>query len=326
MPTIKDLQYMQAMPLDVKIGLTKARIREWVNYYGIDGVAVSFSGGIDSTVLLALARQVDDRIKAVFIDVPTQFPELKQFVQTFDNVDIIKPKIGFVQVCEKYGFPMISKEVSESVSGARKYLKALTKELNEKDDSDRQTDACHINIGMTEYTEQESMRNPSRGATITSLENSEELASMLNDRMKNRKGGSNQRLAIMMGWLTRDKENPIMANIPDKDRSKFAMTKYKFFLEAPFEISNHCCTALKKAPAHAYTKQTGRYFMTGEMATESRLRTQKWLQNGCNGFNLKIPKSTPMAFWTTQDVLTYIKVNNLPICSLYGEIVIDYRD
>ena len=59
------------------------------------------------------------------------------------------------------------------------------------------------------------------------------------------------------------------------------------------------------------------------MASESRIRAQKWLQNGCNGFDMKEPISNPMAFWTEQDVLLYIKQNNLKIASVYGEIVSD---
>ena len=162
------------------------------------------------------------------------------------------------------------------------------------------------------------------GGTTTSIVNCEELANILNERMKAKSGGGNQRLAIMLGWLTKDKDEPIKANIPSEDRSRFAQTKYKFFLEAPFEISNKCCTVMKKAPLHEYSNRTKKYGMTAEMAAESRLRTQKWIQNGCNGFHLRLPKSTPMAFWTEQDVLLYIKENNLPICSVYGEVVCDY--
>ena len=61
--------------------------------------------------------------------------------------------------------------------------------------------------------------------------------------------------------------------------------------------------------------------MTAQMASESKLRTQKWLQNGCNGFNLKQPISNPMSFWTEQDVLLYIYQNHLPIASFYGDVV-----
>ncbi|MBQ1789347.1 MAG: phosphoadenosine phosphosulfate reductase family protein, partial [Oscillospiraceae bacterium] len=117
-----ELQSMQAAPLSVKISMTKQRIRDWVREYGEDGVYVSFSGGKDSTVLLNLVREDFPNVPAVFCAVPTQYPELEQFAKTFDNVEIVRPKINFFQVCEKYGFPLISKEVSERVYYAQKYL------------------------------------------------------------------------------------------------------------------------------------------------------------------------------------------------------------
>ena len=167
------------------------------------------------------------------------------------------------------------------------------------------------------------IKQGSRGGTTTSIENSEELASILNDRLINKKGGNNQRLAIMLGWYTNKKT--IAVNIPNEDRSRFSFAKWKFLLEAPFEVSNKCCNVMKKEPAHTYYRKTGRKPITAQMADESRLRLQKWLQNGCNGFKLKIPTSNPMSFWTEQDVLQYIKTRNLPICSVYGDVVIDYE-
>ena len=141
--------------------------------------------------------------------------------------------------------------------------------------------------------------------------------------MKYRMGGSNQRLAIMLGMLTKDKENPVRANIPSENKSNFSQEKYKFFLNAPFEISNKCCNVMKKKPAHTYSRKSGEKPITAQMASESRLRTQKWLQNGCNAFDAKNPISNPMSFWTEQDVLLYIKQNNLELCSVYGDIVED---
>lgn len=145
------------------------------------------------------------------------------------------------------------------------------------------------------------------------------MASILNDRMQNRKGGNNQRVAQMMGWLTKDQT--IKATIPSKDRSNYAYENYKFLLDAPFDISNKCCNVMKKSPAHQYEKETGRYPIIATMASESKLRTQKWLQNGCNAFNTKRPHSNPMSFWLEQDVLLYIKLHNLEIAPVYGEII-----
>ena len=171
-----------------------------------------------------------------------------------------------------------------------------------------------------ERANEASKKQSGRGWT-TNTESRRVLANILNRRMLNKEGGANQRLAIMLGMLTTDKNNPVKANIPSDDRSIFSQEKYKFFLNAPFEISNKCCNVMKKAPVHSYHRETGRNPMTAQMANESRLRTQKWLQNGCNGFNLKSPISNPMAFWTEQDVLLYIYKNKLPIASVYGEVV-----
>ena len=129
--TMTDLYQMQSLPLSAKIQMTQRRIEEWVDRFGEDGVYVSFSGGKDSTVFLDIARKLYPDLKAMFVDVPTQYVELREFVKSFDNVDIVKPKISFAEVCEKYGFPIFSKEISECIADSRKYIKILT---------DRQTD------------------------------------------------------------------------------------------------------------------------------------------------------------------------------------------
>lgn len=122
---------------------------------------------------------------------------------------------------------------------------------------------------------------------------------------------------------TRSNQIATKGSIPSKDRSRFSQERYKFLLESPYPVSSMCCQVMKKNPSHEYAKRTGRKPMTAQTASESRLRTQQWLTNGCNGFTMKSPISNPMAFWTEQDVLLYIKKNNLPICSVYGEIVVD---
>lgn len=127
-----ELRQMQSLPLQAKIQMTRVRIRAWIDEYGTDGVYVSFSGGKDSTVLLDIVRKDYPNVKAVFIDTGLEYPEIREFVKTFTNVDWLRPKMNFKQVIEKYGYPFISKEVSECVYGARKYLKSISGGGNER--------------------------------------------------------------------------------------------------------------------------------------------------------------------------------------------------
>lgn len=102
--------------------------------------------------------------------------------------------------------------------------------------------------------------------------------------------------------------------------SLFNYAKYKPLLDVDFNISYRCCDVMKKNPSHEYSKKTGRKPITAQMADESRLREQQWIKYGCNGFDMSSPVSNPMSFWTEQDVLWYIKENNIPIASVYGDI------
>lgn len=248
--TSKELKQWQSLPLGVKIQMTKSRIRAWIKEYGEDGVYVSFSGGKDSTVLLHIVRQEFPDVPAVYCDTGLEYPELRDFVKTFENVVWLKPKKNFRQVIEEYGYPFISKEVSQAVHECR----------------------------STESKGKKSCRREQFNGTYVS---------------KNGK------------------------------TNKYSITKWKFLLDAPFKISHKCCHIFKKEPSKRYEKETGRYGMLAQMAEESKLRRQMWLKDGCNGFDKKRPTSNPMAFWTEQDVLRYIKENNIEIASVYGDIVED---
>lgn len=115
-----ELRQRQSLPLEAKIILTQRRIREW--YEAWEGeVYVSFSGGKDSTVLLHLVRELYPEVPAMFIDTGLEYPEIKAFVQTIKNVVIVKPKMLFYEVVQKYGFPIVSKETAERIYRLRHY-------------------------------------------------------------------------------------------------------------------------------------------------------------------------------------------------------------
>lgn len=250
MSSREELRMLQALPLELKTEKTKARIREWVNHFGADGVYVSFSGGKDSTVLLHLVRSIYPGVEAVFVNTGLEYPEIQEFVKSFENTTILRPKMRFDEVIKKYGYPIISKEVSECVSQGK------------------------ISLQTGKYA---------------------------------------SRLLKLLG------------EFKDKDgrKSIYNHEKYKPLLYVDFNISHDCCNVMKKKPVHDFCKQTGKMPITAQTTEESLLREQQWLKNGCNGFAMKKPISNPMSFWTEQDILTYIKQNNLPIAKVYGEIVYD---
>ena len=236
MPTRKELKQLQSLPLEVKIKKSQQRIREWVEYYGEDGVYVSFSGGKDSTVLLDIVRKMYPGIEAVFVNTGLEYPEIVDFVKRFDNVTILRPKKNFRQVLTEYGYPVISKEVSATIEQAK--------------------------------------QTPG--------------------------GAKYQRL-----HGTSD--------------SGFDFSRYLFLEDAPFKISDRCCKTMKKNPANTIKKAK----FTGTMAEESKLRESSWIRFGCNSFDSKHPNSSPISFWTNNDILTYIHTHNLSIASVYGDVVPD---
>lgn len=112
---------MQSLPLEMKVKMTERRIKDWYEYYGGD-VAVSFSGGKDSTVLLHICRNLYPDIKALYFNTGLEFPSLTRFVKSFDNVEIIKPKYSFIQIIRKYGYPIVTKQSSKVIYDSKVYI------------------------------------------------------------------------------------------------------------------------------------------------------------------------------------------------------------
>lgn len=131
MPNIDELKQKQALPLKAKVTLTKRRLQEWYDAWE-GNIVINFSGGKDSTVLLNIAREVYPNIKAVFVDTGLEFPELKQHVKSFENVDIIRPELSFKQVIDKYGWVYPSKDVADAIYYARKGSKWAINKLEGK--------------------------------------------------------------------------------------------------------------------------------------------------------------------------------------------------
>lgn len=116
---LNDWQFSQRknLPYVTKLRLSETRIREWYENWG-GQVYLSYSGGLDSTVLLHMIRKVlGDGVPAVFSNTGLEFPEIVRFARKARGEFIeIYPqdkngrRITFKQVVAEYGFPIISKE------------------------------------------------------------------------------------------------------------------------------------------------------------------------------------------------------------------------
>lgn len=203
--------------------------------------------------MLHLVREMFPEVEAVFVDTGLEYPEVREFAKSFENVTVLRPKMSFTKVIQTCGYPIISKEVAEVIEEAK--------------------------IGLA------------------------------------RNNGSYQfRIDRLNGTGCYAHKNG--------RKSRYDLSKYKPVLNLDFAVSAKCCKEMKKKPAIKFEKLTHKKAMLGTMAEESALRQRRWLNYGCNAFDdAKRQTSNPLSFWTEQDILRYIKKNNLKIASVYGDIV-----
>lgn len=242
------LRTRRELPLNDKIELSLNRIVEWHEAFN-GNVAVSYSGGKDSEVLLWLVRQIYPDIQAVFCNTGLEYPEIVHHVKQHENIITMRPKTPFHKVIQNHGYPLISKKIARGIS---------------------------------------ILRNPT---------GKNQNVYRLYDQGINRFGQHVNGFQVPKRW--------------------------KFLVNAPFNTSDQCCAIMKKEPMHRFEKKSGMAQYVGTLATDSKIREKIYLQHGCNAFDVAAPRSTPLGFWTEQDILTCLKTHNIPYAPVYGNIVTD---
>lgn len=137
--TVEDLKQMQSRSFEDKIQTSIAKILEAFSRYNKQ-CYVSFSGGKDSTVLADLVAKCcqlyNCKLVLWYSNTGLEYPEVTKHVKGFSEwlkvkyeievdlvIDYPKDKHGnritFKDVIEKYGYPLISKEVSRDVAIAK---------------------------------------------------------------------------------------------------------------------------------------------------------------------------------------------------------------
>lgn len=128
-----ELAQMQSLSLDAKIRMTDRRIDDWYDYW--DGqVYGATSGGKDSQVLAHRIKLRHPDVPLVGVNTGLEHDSVLRKMKDLADV-VLLPEMSFVEVIKKYGYPIISKEVSQAVDEGKRYMKALTYRQ-----TDRQTD------------------------------------------------------------------------------------------------------------------------------------------------------------------------------------------
>jgi 3'-phosphoadenosine 5'-phosphosulfate sulfotransferase (PAPS reductase)/FAD synthetase len=109
------LKQRQSLPWEVQAERTLLKIIQWRDYWAARGkdIAISYSGGMQSTVLKHIAeRFFGNNILSIFSNTGNEHPENIKFIRTLKNVEWVRPEMTPEEVILTKGYPVISKKIS----------------------------------------------------------------------------------------------------------------------------------------------------------------------------------------------------------------------
>lgn len=290
--TNKDLIKMQSRPFDTKLQVTTAKFLEFCQKTQYN-VSLSFSGGgADSSVLLdmfakfwSLHRDQHDNkpLTVVYANTSNEFASMPKHVQFFCNYIEQKYdiKIDLHIVRSKITFFDVVR--TEGYPVASKKVARMIRDIK-----------ADLKANNIAYSEIEPFLD--KGIESTQYLRSLHLR--------------NGVILYLTGYTSKD----TVCNAWTLPK------KWRKLIEAPFDISEKCCFYLKKEPIRLVDKELKSNPIYGTLAEDSEIRKDAYLKKGCNAFKNGHGKSTPMGFWTRQDVLRYLYDFNIPIAPPYGSI------
>ena len=262
-------------------------------------VVVAFSGGKDSAVVLFLMAEMwsvskhkEKPLKVYFANTTNEFVCAANYRQEYikwieNRFDIaveykeVKANSNYFNVVDTVGLPFISKKVSRMVRNCKETLKRLGLKY------------ADIEPYMPKhYTKKY-------------------IDEMIMAADKLRELGFNDTAILNLTKIRSDNHIGL----------RFLPVKYRAILDNDdIELSEQCCTVLKKEPLNKIDKEMGDLLaVTGEMAEDSRDRMEAYRKTGCNLFDGKSRKSKPIGPMTEQTVLWLIYTEKIPLMPAYGE-------
>lgn len=100
--------------------------------------------------------------------------------------------------------------------------------------------------------------------------------------------------------------------------------KWRFLIDAPFDVTEDCCRILKKDPVKRFERETGLRPITGVMAEESNQRRLEYAKNGgCIVWKEGKEMCMPLSIFTEENIWELIDKFNIKICPIYYDQIID---
>lgn len=268
----------------------------------MDGeIAISFSGGKDSAVLLyimatawTISTHKTEPLRVFFADTSNEFVSARKYRKEYiqwieEKFEIVieyheaKADDNYFNVVDTVGLPFISKKVSRMI---------------------RDTKAMFKKLGL-KYADIESYMP--QHYTVNHIDSMIEAAEYM------RGMGFSDTVILNLTKIRSD----------NKIGRRFLPVQYRPIIDNDdIELSEKCCDILKKGPLKKTEKEMGHFLpVTGEMAMDSRDRMTAYRMTGCNLFNSDRPKSKPLGPMTEQAVLRFIYTRKVPIMPPYGECI-----
>jgi 3'-phosphoadenosine 5'-phosphosulfate sulfotransferase (PAPS reductase)/FAD synthetase len=261
-------------------------------------LAIAFSGGKDSAVLLFIMAQMwavtyqQKPLRVFFANTTNEFvcaqKYRKEYISWIKNkfnitVDYRETRAddNYFNVVDIVGLPFISKKVSRMIRDCKETLKRLG--LRYAD--------------IEKYMPKHYTKN--------------HIEEMIKAAEHLRALGFNDTVILNLTKIRSDNHIGL----------RFLPVRYRPILDNDdIELSEKCCEILKKGPLGKMQKEMGGLLsVTGEMAEDSRDRMEAYRITGCNMFEGNHKKSKPLGPMTEQTVLWIIKTYEIPIMPVYGK-------
>lgn len=254
-------------------------------------LAVSFSGGKDSAVLLLLMAEMwsisihkDEPLHVIFSNTSNEFVCMWQYVQDYVawieqkvNIKIelhrVQSELNYFQVTDMVGMPFVSKKVSRMIRDCKKAFREL---------------------GLT-YEKDVAPLMPEH---YTPAHYDEMVAAA--EKLRELGIGN-----VVILYLTKITSQNRLS------QQRFLPIQYRPMIDFDVDFSEECCKHLKKDPIKALGRELGHLLpVTGEMACDSKDRMNAYRITGCNMFDGERPKSKPLGPMTEQVLLRFIYRKN----------------